>query len=541
MNPSLEKQKIQEMINGFDCVVGHNIIGFDLPVLREHLNLNFDQVKLVDTLIMSRLDNPQRDNGHSLRAWGERLGFPKGDHDDWSKLSDEMIEYCERDLEVTARLYKTLRESLGNFPGESLELEHKVQEIITEQEQNGWKLDVEKSFGLLAKLKERSIQVERDVHRRFTPLPTFVRRVTPKVKKDGTFSTVGIKFLGDTLHTVAGDFSRVDWPEFNLGSRQQIGRHLQFFGWKPTKFTEKGQAIVDEGTLSKVDIPEAKLIAEYLMIQKRVAQVQSWIDAVQEDGRVHGRVNPIGAVTGRMTHSSPNLAQTPASYSPYGADCRSCWTVPKGYKLVGVDAAGLELRMLAHYMNDEEYTNEIINGDVHAANQKAAGLATRDSAKTFVYAFLYGAGDGKIGSIVGGTATDGARLKALFLQNTPALRDLRERVSRASRRGHLRGLDGRKLVIRSEHACLNTLLQSAGAIVMKKALTLLYEYAILHNIEFKFVGNIHDEFQAEVREDHADKFGWLAVECIKAVEDRFNLRCPLDGEYKVGDNWAATH
>ena len=541
LNPAVEREEIQEYINGFDIIIGHNITNFDQPVLEEHLGISFDSVEIEDTLVMSRLYDPQLDGGHSLRAWGERLKFPKSEHDDWTKLSEEMIKYCTIDVEVTAKLYTKLAELLSKFPGESVELEHKVQQIISKQERTGWLLDMKKAFDIQAQLKQRSIEVEKEVHKKFTPLPVFVREVTPKIKKDNTLSSVGLRFLGDDYSSIAGPFSRVDWPEFNLGSRQQIGRHLKFYGWKPKSFTEKGQPIVDEGILSKVDIPEAKLIAEYLMLQKRSAQVQSWIEAVEEDGRVHGRVNPIGAVTGRMTHSSPNMAQVPASYSPYGTECRQCWTVPKGYKLVGIDAAGLELRMLAHYMNDEEYTHEVTHGDVHTANQKAAGLSTRDNAKTFIYAFLYGAGDAKIGSVVGGSKRDGAKLKEKFLTNTPSLRTLRERVLRATKRGHLRGLDGRRLIIRSEHAALNTLLQSAGAVIMKKALTILDEYAIIHSMDYKFVGNIHDEFQVEVKEAHAEKFGWLAVECIKAAGTRMELKCPLDGEYKVGDNWAATH
>ena len=540
LSPSFsDATEIQEYINGYSTVVGHNIIGFDSPVMNDLLGITLPNV--VDTLVLSRLYNPQMEGGHSLRAWGERLGFRKGDHDDWSTLSDEMIEYCERDLDVTAKLYTELTEKLEEFQGESIELEHEVQRIITEQEKTGWKLDVKRAFDIQAKLKQRSMEVEREVHKTFTPLPVFDKEVTPKYNKDGSLSVVGLKFLGDRYTDVAGPFSRVSFPEFNLGSRQQIARHLQFFGWKPKLFTEKGQAIVDEGVLSRVDIPEAKLIAEYLLIQKRTAQVQSWIEAVEEDGRVHGRVNPIGAVTGRMTHSSPNMAQVPASYSPYGTECRECWTVPKGYRLVGIDASGLELRMLAHYMNDEEYTNEVTNGDVHTTNQKNAGLATRDLAKTFIYAFLYGAGDAKIGAIVGGSRRDGAELKEKFLNNTPPLRHLRERVAKSAKRGYLKGLDGRKLILRSEHAALNTLLQSAGAVIMKKSLTILDEYATIHNIEYKFVGNIHDEFQVEVREDQAEKLGWLAVECIKAAGDRMSLKCPLDGEYKVGQSWAETH
>ena len=536
-------KEIQEWINEHDQVCGHNIIDFDIPCMQKFLGLSFEQVNVVDTLLLSRLENPSRDGGHSLRSWGERLKFPKGDHNDWTKVTPEMITYCQQDVRVTEKLYEHLTNLLAAFPGESIDLEHQVQNIISKQISYGWLLDQEKCYGLLAKLKERRMDLEDEVQRKFHPLPKFVKRITPKKKADGTISIVNLKFLGGNWVNVGGEFSRVDFPEFNLGSRQQIGKYLQFFGWVPKDFTEKGQPIVNEDVLSRVkDIPEAQMIAEYLLVQKRTAQINSWLEAVNpEDGRVHGNVNSIGAVTGRMTHNNPNMAQVPASYSPYGKECRACWTVPKGYKLVGADASGLELRMLAHYMNDKEYTHEVINGDVHTANQKAAGLATRDAAKTFIYAFLYGAGDAKIGSIVGGTSKDGAKLKSLFLDNTPSLRNLRERVEAACARGHLRGLDGRKLIIRSSHAALNTLLQSAGAVVMKKALTLLDEYATIHNIEYQFVGNIHDEFQAEVKASQAEKFGWLAVECIKAAGERLELKCPLDGEYKVGDTWAETH
>jgi DNA polymerase I-like protein with 3'-5' exonuclease and polymerase domains len=197
--------------------------------------------------------------------------------------------------------------------------------------------------------------------------------------------------------------------------------------------------------------------------------------------------------------------------------------------------------MLAHYMNDEEYTNEIINGDIHTANQIAAGLPTRDKAKTFIYAFLYGAGDAKIGTIVDGTKRDGARLKADFLRNTPALGALRDRVTGAAGRGYLLGLDGRKLFIRSEHAALNTLLQSAGAIIMKKALQILDEYATIWGIDYKFVGNIHDEIQAQVKSDQSESFGRLAVASIEAAGKHFGMRCPLSGEFRLGRDWSETH
>jgi DNA polymerase I-like protein with 3'-5' exonuclease and polymerase domains len=522
--------------------IGHNILGYDIPVLEKLWDISFAGHKLTDTLVMSRLAEPSRQGGHSLESWGDRLGCPKGEHSDWLNFSQDMVEYCKQDVRVNELVYKRLLRDLDGFRADSLVLEGQVQRIISKQIENGWVLDQESAFVLLAELKEKKYDLEDKVHETFKPLPTFVKQITPKFKKDGTQSVVGLKFLGEAWQTVQAEFSRIDFPEFNLGSRQQIGRYLQYFGWKPETFTETGQPIVDESVLRKVKgIPEAELIGEYLMVQKRIAQIQSWLDAVKDDGRVHGYVNANGAVTGRMTHSSPNMGQVPAVYSPYGKECRAVWTVPTGYSLVGMDASGLELRMLAHYMNDEGYTHEILNGDIHTANQLAAGLPTRDQAKTFIYAFLYGAGDAKIGSIVGGSSADGRRLKAKFLSNTPALGKLRGRVSTASGRGYLLGLDGRRVAVRSEHAALNSLLQSAGAIVMKQALVLLDQYATLHNIDYKIIGNIHDEIQTEVATKDAERFGRLATACIEAAGIHYNLNCPLAGEYKVGANWAETH
>ena len=523
-------------------VIGHNIIGYDIPVLERLLNVDFSKCKVTDTLVMSRLAEPSRLGGHSLENWGQLLHQPKGEHSDWLNFSQDMVEYCKQDVRVNELVYQRLLRDLRDFGTESLVLEGQVQRIISKQIENGWLLNQRAAFNLLGELKEKKFDLEDKVHEKFKPLPTFIKEITPKVKKDGTYSVVGLKFLGDQWEIAVAPFSRLDYPEFNLGSRQQIGRYLKYFGWQPETFTDKGQPIVDEGVLSKVKgIPEAELIGEYLMIQKRIAQVQSWLDAVKDDGRVHGYVNANGAVTGRMTHSSPNMGQVPAGYSPYGKECRAVWVVPDGYKLVGMDASGLELRMLAHYMNDKDYTNEILTGDIHTANQLAAGLDTRSQAKTFIYAFLYGAGDAKIGSIVGGTARDGRRLKAKFLKNTPALGALRERVGVASGRGFVFGLDRRKVSIRSEHAALNSLLQSAGAIIMKKALCILDEYATLHKINYKIIGNIHDEIQTEVATKDAERFGRLATASIEAAGLHYKLNCPLAGEYQIGDNWSETH
>ena len=511
-------ETLSEALRSSVSVVGHNLIGYDLPVLNRLWGLSVASERIIDTLVLSRLADPSKSGGHSLRNWGNELGFPKGDHNDWTCLSADMIKYCIRDVELTETVHQKLTKDMECFSSVSLDLEHQVQFITNQQEKNGWTLDQQLAHELCATFKERMNVIEDDLQSKFPPIVH--ERYSEKTGRR----------LKDKVET------------FNVGSRQQIAKRLGELGAVFGKTTEKGNPIVDESVLETIDLPEAKAVSEYLMLQKRYAQVHSWLDHVNEDtGRVHGRVISNGAVTGRMTHQNPNMAQIPASSKPYGTECRSCWTVPSGTKLVGFDASGLELRMLAHYMDDKEFTNVLLREDVHTRNQMAAGLANRDQAKTFIYAFLYGAGDAKIGTIVGGSARDGAGLKERFLRNTPSLESLRERVVRASGRGYIRGLDGRRLHVRSGHAALNTLLQAAGAIVMKKALVILDKYAKEWELDYKFIGNIHDEVQTEVREAHADKFGWLGVECLKASGIEFGLRCPLDGEYKIGTTWAETH
>jgi DNA polymerase I-like protein with 3'-5' exonuclease and polymerase domains len=236
------------------------------------------------------------------------------------------------------------------------------------------------------------------------------------------------------------------------------------------------------------------------------------------------------------------MAQVPSCGSPYGEDCRDLWIVEKGYKLVGIDASGLELRMLAHYMQDDAYIYEVTQGDIHTANQKAAGLETRSQAKTFIYAFLYGAGAAKIGKVVGAGAQEGQKLIDAFLENTPSLDVLRKKVANICKlSGSLPGLDGRRLHVRSDHAALNTLLQGAGAIVMKQALVNFVSYLEQLNIEYKLVANVHDEIQCEVREADAELVGKLGVKSIEQAGKDFKLRCPLTGEYKVGLSWKETH
>jgi len=400
---------------------------------------------------------------------------------------------------------------------------------------------------LSAKLNSKMAIIKKEVHETFKPKWVDDRLIIPKFNKDGSLSKVP-KLTSEELARCKKNnfepFMRKKWVEFNLASRKQIGEYLIDFGWKPKKFTPTGQPIVDESTLEKVKgISEATLIAEFMMLQKRVAQVGSWLE-LSKDGRVHGFVIPNGAYTGRMTHRNPNVAQTPSSLKPYGIECRECWTVPEGYKLVGIDASALELRVLAHYMKNEEYINEIINGDIHSTNRRFAGLEYRNQAKTFIYALIYGAGDAKIGRVVGGNSKVGAALRNRFLNNLPSLRNLTASVIRAaSTKKYLKALDGRLIHIHTKkvYSSLNTLLQGGGAVIMKTALVLLNKRIKELNLDAKFVANVHDEWQIEVVEHQAEQVGKLGVQAIVDTATVLDMICPLDGEYKIGNNWSETH
>ena len=536
-------------------LIGHNILGYDLPAIHKVTGVDLSHIKVVDTLVLSRLFNPTREGGHGLESWGYRLGFPKGTYGSsegaWERYTPEMLEYCINDVKLNKRVYNRLKVESKGFSAKSVQLEHNVAKILQEQRYHGFVLDQRKAMSLVAEFTERLNALEKEVHKEFKP-KIKTTTLTPKYTKTGNLAKTALDVEGNGVRLKDYEYSlmlknkvvtrEIKIP-FKLGSRKQIGEYLIDFGWKPKKHTPTGQPIVDESTLSKVkNIPQAAMIAEYLMLQKRIAQVNSWLKEINEDtGRVHGFVNHNGAVTSRMTHSHPNMAQVPSSNSPYGKECRACWTVPKGYKLVGIDASGLELRMLAHEMNDEDYTNEILNGDIHTANQKLAGLESRSQAKTFIYALLYGAGDAKLGTVVGRGREAGKDLRESFFAGLPSFKTLKNRVSREAESGYIKGLDGRRITVRSEHAALNTLLQGAGAIVMKEALTIFDKKIKDRKLNAKFVANVHDEWQVEAEESQAEQVGKLGVQSIREATCSLELKCPLDGEYNVGNNWSETH
>ena len=500
-----------------DKFIMHNGLSFDAPVLNRLLGTEIAPGKIIDTLILSQLFNPIREKGHSLKAWGEKLNMLKGGEDvNFFKYDKAMLDYCKQDVEITHAVYKELVKESEGFSQESVDLEHDIRLIIDQQEKNGFAFDIMKAQQLLATLKDDIYDLEQWALEEFEPTIVEMKTKTKEIP-------------------------------FNIGSRQQIADRLMKKGWKPKQFTDKKNIIINEAVLKKIKEPELKLTAErfskYFLLQKRAVMVESWIEACDNDNRVHGRVMTLRTITGRMAHNSPNMAQIPAVYSPYGKACRGLWTVSdiKKYKLVGTDASGLELRCLAHYLNDTNYTDEILNGDIHTKNMELAGLEGRAQAKTFIYAFLYGAGPEKIGKIVGEGRDKGNILINRFLSNLPALKRLRNQVENASRRGKIKAIDGRYLKVRSTHSALNTLLQGAGAIICKQWLLHIIKRVYNKKLDVKLVASVHDEYQFEVANEDVNEFCSITKIAMKETEKTLNLRCPLDNDYKVGVTWKETH
>lgn len=499
-------------LDAFDRVVAHNGSAFDFPALKKLWNTAVPTDKQWDTLVMSRLSQPDREGGHSLRAWGDRLGAAKGDFDGpWDTLSDEMISYCEQDVVVCSKIYSLLLEDMKEFSEKSIRDEHTMQRLATHVEDNGFAFNRAKAHKLYSKLIKEQEEIVIQMQDTFEP------------------EVIQLK-------------TKTKLKPFNPASRKQIGERLMAKGWKPKQFTPTGQPKIDETTLEQCDIPEAQILARYFMLQKRTAMLDAWIKACQGGDRVHCQYHTLGAVTNRMSCSSPNLQQIPSLRKPFGQECRELWCSEYGNALIDTDAAGLELRVLAHYMNDQKYTIEVLEGDIHTANQKMAGLETRDQAKTFIYALLYGAGDAKIGSVVNGSSKDGRELRERFMSNLPAFARLRDAViAKGTSEGKLKAIDGRLLKVRHPHASINTLIQGSSAVLMKKWFMNTAMEMKRRETGGKLVAMVHDEMVIESLKDKVDIVSDCVKIAISRVNEEYKMRCRLDCDVQVGTNWSEIH
>lgn len=568
------EEGITQLLNSASVLVGHNILRFDDAALRRLYPTIYKPTgRLFDTQIMSRCVwpdtktddfsrvrlhkgalQPKHIGSHSLEAWGIRLGVHKGSiqkdqGEDWFKhYSQEMLDYCTQDVAVTAALYKTI---MGKAPSPRMtELEHSFAAVIAGQEIAGFCFNVPAAETLTAELMTQRAALLEGLANLFPP--RIIKYLTPK------------KLI-----------PREKSIPFNPASRDQVAYNfITKYGWKPSKVSENakrvGKPSIDESVLAEMPYPEAREFAKYYLVEKRLGMVaegkQAWLKLVQPDGRVHGGVVTNGTITGRCSHVSPNLAQVPRVcgackltpcrdfstgkiHSPFGSECRALFTARPGWSLVGCDASGIQLRMAAHYLarfDGGEYASFVTNGDPHEKNRVAAGLPTRDKAKTFIYALFFGAGAAKIGTIIGGGAVEGNAIIASFFKALPAFDSLRASLDGTARqRGYLIGLDQRRYPLRSLHVALNVLLMGGEAVIMKQAAinvqALMREEGLEVGKDYEQVAFVHDEFQFECRPDIATRLGEIAAKAIVLAGTQFALKCPLAAEFHIGRNWAETH
>jgi len=561
------------LLSQADMLIGHNIINFDFRALFK-LFPNLTKKKdciIYDTLVVSRVLWPELEpideknfshidkkyvGRHSLGAWGERLGVKKLDFQEkqeaetlWDKWSEEMQTYCEGDTLVSLELYKYFQTQ--ELDPRCFQLEHNFAIIMSLQEDFGFPFNEKGAYALVNTLKTRRTEIDEELQKKFPPITE--ERISEKTGKR----------LKDRV-TV-----------FNPASRKQTSERLQKI-YPEIKFeqTEKGNVKLDDDVLEKLGkkYKEADLLAEYQLLNKRLGQIsegkEAWLKHSQKfkDGRIHGSVITNACVSGRCSHRGPNMAQIPSVGHKYGAECRALFYAPFGWVQVGADASGLELRALGAqlaYFDGGEYAKLVSNDgfDIHTHNAQLFGIfdgkgeikkATRDLAKTLIYAVLYGGGARRVGSIMDVTLSEHAQQEIgketinTFYKNLPAIKKLKDKVDeKVVDRGYLKGIDGRHLQIRSRHSALNQLLQSTGAIAVKKATCILYsdlyKAGLKWGCHYGFVAHVHDEIQAIVKPQHTSVYKDLAINSFKKAGEFYNLKCPLTGEAKEGKNWMETH
>lgn len=575
---------LSRVLDDASLVIGHNIIDFDLPVLSNLWSIAVHQAKVVDTLILSRLLRYDIDGGHSLHEWGTRLGHPKLEFSAFDSYTPEMLVYCRNDADLTEKLYRFLIARLQPMGTKPIEVEHKIAFICREMHSNGFSFDIENATKLLQEITNEINTLDVEIQKAFPPKAVPIREVSPSLTKHGTINRKDFRWYDGTDYTIFQaecPFVLFKYEPFNPGSTRQIIDRIHKY-WSPIDKTDgyieaernKDKAKLERlktygwkinennlGTLSDSAPAATRQLVRRILFESRRRLLEDWVNLSLEDDKIHGRFNGIGTWTHRMSHTDPNMGNISAHKSikytstelnslatSLGGRMRSLFTASPGMVLVGTDAEGIQLRIFAHLINDQAFVKSLIEGkkedgtDPHSINQRILNALSRDDAKTFIYAFLLGAGIGKIKSILKQTTTQATQAKESFIQAYPGLKLLKETIiPRDAERGYFIGLDGRFVVCSSEHLMLAGYLQNAEACIMKHANILWRDRLDAMGIYYRQVNFVHDEWQTECHPEHAELVAQVQRQAITDTGVALGMRCPLAGSSNIGANWMETH
>ena len=577
--PSLQEgiQKLEDA----DVLAGHNIVGYDLPVLKRLLGwVPAASQKIWDTLIMSQMNKYQRGHRHSLAGWGEYFKYPKGDYNDWTNYNQEMLTYCIRDVELNTQVYERVsKEALILIKQNpmyklGIETEQEFSRINSEIAQKGWVFDMKGARKLKRHLTWRMEATEDELEPQLGIVCVMkgTKHVDKIVKKNGTYYKSVCDWYSiapdqrASSGIVAGPYSRVEFNKVELGQMEEVKKFLYDIGWKPDDWNVKkinGKWVRQSPKLTETSLEPlgqvGKMIGDYYMMRHRRSIVEGWIDGIREygDGRLHGNMFTIGTPTFRCRHNGivniPGVG-TEDNPNPYGKELRSLLTCEKGWKVVGADSAGNQMRGLCHYIGDPDFTREVIDGDIHTKNKNILEAAIkrtipRAAAKSFLYAYLFGAGMGKLGSVLTGTASAavGKIADEAFRKAFPGLDALKKKLQSQYTSsqmktgiGFISGIDGRRIIVSSDHQLLNYLLQTLEGTTCKAAIVWAEKKLKEEGIEAYPALHYHDEMAWVCREEDAERVLEISIESFKEAPKLFGVDC-MDGDGSIGNNYADVH
>ena len=561
-----------ELLKKADALIGHNIIGYDIPALKIVTGIDLIDKKCYDTLIMSQMLRYKRTHRHGLKGWGEKLGDNKLDYNDWTKYTREMLTYCIQDVELNTNVYEVLvkefRTLAAHFPliAKGLQVEHDVSKFNTIVREQGWNFDVAKAKANLKNMKAKAKSIEDLIEPQLGTYEFLIDNEpkTAKYKKNGEYNAVTCRLLSDYLkrdvkptdtHLWPPErvFQRVEERQVKLGQLDHVKQWLLSIGWKPDEYTRKMTPRGWVNVSPKFTETSLKPLGEfgealgtYYTLRNRISVLESWLGNLK-DGRIHGNMWTIGTPSFRARHEV--IVNLPGVHASYGRELRELFAADEGENIVGADSSGNQLRGLCHYVGNEEFTQEVIYGDQHQRNADALGCS-RSVAKSFLYAYLFGAGDSKLGQVLSGKSNPkvGKKARADFSSAIKGLNEIKTKVEGEWNRkqhtqgaGWIHGLDGRPVFINSEHQCLNYLLQSAEGITCKAAVSYQMQKIKEEGLRAKPRIFYHDETAWTVHPDDAERVGQILKDSFKEAPKWFGVECMDGGDAIIGTTYADVH